>query len=110
MELQSEINFRIWKEMKNLIKEKQENGDPPPIIKCMRTCEIYEWAALFLYTPISGCTCTDMFVGLELCICTPLGIQLNVYLYRFVIIYYLGQKPCLTHFYISSVEYKAYYR
>lgn len=53
---------------------------------------------------ISGYTCAYMFVGLEICMSVPLPLQLSVYLCSFVVLYYLGQKPCLIQLDVSSGE------
>lgn len=87
--------------MKDLIKEKRKIEILPQIPTIREPVKFMNEQLCFyilVCTPLSGCTCTEMSVGLEMCLCTPLDIQVSVYLYRFVIIDYLGQKPRLIHF------------
>lgn len=70
----------------------------------MRTCELCEWTALFLHLSVDThrwVYMTSTLKGLDTCMCVPLGLELSVYLYRFVVTHYLGQKLCFTHLYCS---------
>lgn len=66
------------------------------------------WMNSSVFTSQRGHTSTHRWVyttstlkGLDTCMCVPLGLELSVYLYRFVVTHYLGQKPCFTHLYCS---------
>ena len=88
--------------MTKLTKEKLENGQPPSkyfSMTSIRTCEIYEWVALFFLFhefTYQWVYVTYMFAYVHLWAYSSV--------YRFVVIYHWGQKLCLIHLDFSTAD------